>query len=133
MIRLCTETLADTRDTDTNNRMIDIMATMTDLTLGVKAVVARPATGTKRPAAVQSTWHDHLAQNLARYIDSRNYMQYLDAMKGLRSQDFSKEEVAARRYDLQKFIDGLCNKEKKRNLALMRKKNSLRTHKRWKH
>ena len=49
-----------------------------------------------------------------------DYMQYLDALEGLRSQDFPIEEVAVRRYEKeQKFIDGVRNFELKRNLALM--------------
>ena len=48
------------------------------------------------------------------------YMQYLDALEGLRSQGFPNEEVAARRYEImQKFIEGVRSYELKRNLALM--------------
>ena len=49
-----------------------------------------------------------------------DYMQYLDALEGLRSQGFPNEEVAVRRYEImQKFIEGVRSYELKRNLALM--------------
>ena len=49
-----------------------------------------------------------------------DYMQYLDALEGLRSQGFPNEEVAVRRYEItQKFIEGVRSYESKRNLALM--------------
>ena len=49
-----------------------------------------------------------------------DYMQYLDALEGLRSQGFPNEEVAVRRYEImQKFIEGVRSFELKRNLALM--------------
>ena len=49
-----------------------------------------------------------------------DYMQYLDALEGLRSQGFPNEEVAVRRYEfMQKFIEGVRSYELKRNLALM--------------
>ena len=47
-------------------------------------------------------------------------MQYLDTLKGLRSQSFPNEEVAVRRYEImQTFFEGVRNFELKRNLALM--------------
>ena len=49
-----------------------------------------------------------------------DYMQYLDALEGLRSQGFPNEEVAVRRYKImQRFIEGVRSFELKRNLALM--------------
>ena len=49
-----------------------------------------------------------------------DYMQYLDALEGLRSQGFPNEEVAVRRNEImQKFIEGVRSFELKRNLALM--------------
>ena len=49
-----------------------------------------------------------------------DYMKYLDALEGLRSQGFPNEEVAVRRYEImQKFIEGVRSYELKRNLALM--------------
>ena len=49
-----------------------------------------------------------------------DYMQYLDALEGLRSQGFPNEEVAVRRYEImQKFIEGVRSYALKRNLALM--------------
>ena len=49
-----------------------------------------------------------------------DYMQYLDALEGLRSQGFPHEEVAVRRYEImQRFIEGVRSFELKRNLALM--------------
>ena len=49
-----------------------------------------------------------------------DYMQYLDALEGLRSQDYPNEEVTVRRYEImQRFIEGVRNFELKRNLALM--------------
>ena len=49
-----------------------------------------------------------------------DYMQYLNALEGLRSQGFPKEEVAVRRYEIkQRFIEGVRSFELKRNLALM--------------
>ena len=49
-----------------------------------------------------------------------DYMQYLDALEGLRSQGFPNEEVAVRRYEImQRFIEGVRSFELKRNLALM--------------
>ena len=49
-----------------------------------------------------------------------DYMQYLDASEGLRSQGFPNEEVAVRRYEImQRFIEGVRSFELKRNLALM--------------
>ena len=48
------------------------------------------------------------------------YMQYLDALEGLRSQGYPNEEMTVRRYEImQKFIEGVRNFELKRNLALM--------------
>ena len=49
-----------------------------------------------------------------------DYLQYLDALEGLRSQGYPNEEVTVRRYEImQRFIDGVRNFELKRNLALM--------------
>ena len=49
-----------------------------------------------------------------------DYMQYLDALEGLRSQGYPNEEVTVRRYEImQRFIEGVRNFELKRNLALM--------------
>ena len=49
-----------------------------------------------------------------------DYMQNMDALEGLRSQGFSNEEVAVRRYEImQRFIEGVRSFELKRNLALM--------------
>ena len=49
-----------------------------------------------------------------------DYMQYLDALEGLRSQGYPNEEVTIRRYEImQRFIEGVRNFELKRNLALM--------------
>ena len=49
-----------------------------------------------------------------------DYMQYLAALEGLRSQGFPNEKVAVRRYEImQKFNDGVSNFGMKRNLALM--------------
>ena len=49
-----------------------------------------------------------------------DYMQYLDALEGLRSQGYPSEEVTVRRYEnMQRFIEGVRNFELKRNLALM--------------
>ena len=49
-----------------------------------------------------------------------DYMQYLDALEGLRSQGFPNEEVSVRRYKImQIFIEGIRSFELKRNLALM--------------
>ena len=49
-----------------------------------------------------------------------DYMQYLDALEGLRSQGYPNEKVTVRRYEImQRFIDGVRNFELKRNLALM--------------
>ena len=49
-----------------------------------------------------------------------DYMQYLDALEGLRSQGYPNEEVTVRRYEImQKFIEGVRNFDFKRNLALM--------------
>ena len=49
-----------------------------------------------------------------------DYMQYLDALEGLRSQGYQNEEVTLRRYEImQRFIEGARNFELKRNLALM--------------
>ena len=52
--------------------------------------------------------------------DNEDYMQYLDALEGLRSQGFPNEDVTVRRYEImQRFIEGVRNFELKRNLALM--------------
>ena len=52
--------------------------------------------------------------------DNEDYMQYLDALEGLRSQGFPNEDVTVRRYEImQRFIEGVCSFELKRNLALM--------------
>ena len=52
--------------------------------------------------------------------NEEDYMQYLDALEGLRSQGYPNEEVTVRRYEImQKFIEGVRNFELKRNLALM--------------
>ena len=49
-----------------------------------------------------------------------DYMQYLDALEGLRSQGFPNEEVAVRRYEImQRLIEAVRSFELKRNLALM--------------
>ena len=49
-----------------------------------------------------------------------DYMQYLDALEGLRSQGYPNEEVTVRRYEImQRFIEGVRNFELKGNLALM--------------
>ena len=49
-----------------------------------------------------------------------DYMQYLDALEGLRSQAFPNEKVSVRRYEImQRFIEGIRSFELKRNLALM--------------
>ena len=49
-----------------------------------------------------------------------DYMQYLDALEGLRSQGYPNEEVTVRQYEImQRFIEGVRNLELKRNLALM--------------
>ena len=49
-----------------------------------------------------------------------DYMQYLDALEGLRSQGYPNEEVTVRRYEImQRFIEGVRNFELKRNLALI--------------
>ena len=49
-----------------------------------------------------------------------DYMQYLDALEGLRSQGFPNEEVVVRRYEImQSFFEGVRSFELKRNLALM--------------
>ena len=51
---------------------------------------------------------------------NQDYMQYLDALDGLRSQGYPNEEVTVRRYGImQRFIKGVRNFELKRNLALM--------------
>ena len=52
--------------------------------------------------------------------DNEDYMQYLDAFEGLRSQGFPNEDVTVRRYEImQRFIEGVRSFELKRNLALM--------------
>ena len=52
--------------------------------------------------------------------DNEDYMQYLDALEGLRSQGFPNEDVTVRRYEImQRFIEGVRSFELKRNLALM--------------
>ena len=52
--------------------------------------------------------------------NEEDYMQYLDALEGLRSQGYPNEEVTVRRYEImQNFIEGVRNFELKRNLALM--------------
>ena len=52
--------------------------------------------------------------------NEEDYIQYLDALEGLRSQGYPNEEVTVRRYEvMQKFIEGVRNFELKRNLALM--------------
>ena len=52
--------------------------------------------------------------------DNEDYMQYLDALEGLRSQGFPNEDVTVRRYEImQRFIEGVGSFELKRNLALM--------------
>ena len=52
--------------------------------------------------------------------NEEDYMQYLDALEGLRSQGYPNEEVTVRRYEItQKFIESVRNFELKRNLALM--------------
>ena len=52
--------------------------------------------------------------------DNEDYMQYLDALEGLRSQGFPNEDVTVRRYEImQRFHEGVRNFELKRNLALM--------------
>ena len=52
--------------------------------------------------------------------NEEDYMQYLNALEGLRSQGYPNEEVTVRRYEImQKFIEGVRNFELKRNLALM--------------
>ena len=52
--------------------------------------------------------------------NEEDFMQYLDALGGLRSQCYPNEEVNVRRYEImQKFIEGVRNFELKRNLALM--------------
>ena len=49
-----------------------------------------------------------------------DYMQYLDALEGLRIQGFRNEEVGVRGYEImQKFVDGFLNFELKRFLGLM--------------
>ena len=49
-----------------------------------------------------------------------DYIQYLDALEGLRSQGYPSEEVTVRRFEImQRFIEGVRNFELKRNLALM--------------
>ena len=49
-----------------------------------------------------------------------DYMQYLDALEGLRSQGYPNAEVTVRLYEImQRFIEGVRNFELKRNLALM--------------
>ena len=50
----------------------------------------------------------------------KDYMQYLDALEGLRSQRYPNEEVTVRRYEImQRFIEAVRNFELKRNLALI--------------
>ena len=52
--------------------------------------------------------------------DNEDYMQYLDALEGLRSQGFPNEDVTVRCYEImQRFIEGVRSFELKRNLALM--------------
>ena len=52
--------------------------------------------------------------------NEEDYMRYLDALEGFRSQGYPNEEVAVRRDEImQKFIEGVRNFELKRNLALM--------------
>ena len=52
--------------------------------------------------------------------NEEDYMQYLDALEGLRTQGYPIEEVTVRRYEImQRFIEGVRNFELKRNLALM--------------
>ena len=55
--------------------------------------------------------------------NEEDYMQYLVALEGLRSQGYAKEEVTVRRYEImRRFIEGVRNFElskNKRNLALM--------------
>ena len=52
--------------------------------------------------------------------NEEDYMQYLDALGSLRSQGHPNEEVTVRRYEImQRFIEGVRNFERKRNLALM--------------
>ena len=64
----------------------------------------------------------HIQQQLrSRNQNSQEYyMQYLDALEGLRSQGYPNEKVTVRRYEImQRFIEGVRNFELKRNLALM--------------
>ena len=50
----------------------------------------------------------------------QDYMHHLGALESLRSQGFPNEDVMVRRYEImQKFIEGVCIFELKRNLALM--------------
>ena len=52
--------------------------------------------------------------------DNEDYMQYLDALEGLRSQGFPNEDVTVRRYEImQRFIEGVRSFELRRTLALM--------------
>ena len=42
--------------------------------------------------------------------NEEDYMQYLDALEGLRSQSYLNEEVTVRRYEImQRFIEGVRN------------------------
>ena len=52
--------------------------------------------------------------------NDEDYMQYPDALEGLRSQGFPNEEATVRRYEImQRFIEGERSFGLKRNLALM--------------
>ena len=52
--------------------------------------------------------------------NDEDYMQYLAALEGLRSQGFPNEEATVRRYEImQRFIEGVRSFELERNLALM--------------
>ena len=67
--------------------------------------------------------------------DNEDYMQYLDALEGLRSQGFPNEDVTVRRYEImQRFIEGVRSLELKRNLALMyAQEQYVDTLQQWKH
>ena len=64
--------------------------------------------------------HNQQQYRTRKQNSEEDYMQYLDALEGLRSQGYPNEEVTVRRYEImQRFIEGVCNFELKRNLALV--------------
>ena len=52
--------------------------------------------------------------------EKEDWMQFLDALEGLRTQGFPDEPIATRRYEiLQRFIDGVSNPTLRRELAVL--------------